>query len=171
MVDEFARECPHIDTDTSLPAARVIAALDTLATERGLPRALVVDHGPEFISRRSTSGRIATVWSSPSFDRAKPSKMPTSRAFTAAFATSVSPPTGFWISSMPASRLSDGGGTTTRHGPTRVLGTWPQGVYTSTHDQERTPNHPTLSLTLWLTPLRGEDQYVRTRPARPNASS
>ena len=123
MVDEFARECPHIDTDTSLPAARVIAALDTLATERGLPRALVVDHGPEFISRRSTSGRIATVWSSPSFDRAKPSKMPTSRAFTAAFATSVSPPTGFWISSMPASRLSDGGGTTTRHGPTRVLGT------------------------------------------------
>jgi len=51
MVDEFTRECPRIDTDTSLPAARVIAALDALATERGLPRALVVDHGPEFISR------------------------------------------------------------------------------------------------------------------------
>jgi putative transposase len=51
MVDEFTRECPRIDVDTSLPAARVIAALEQLATERGLPRSLIVDHGPEFISR------------------------------------------------------------------------------------------------------------------------
>jgi len=31
MVDEFTRECPRIDVDTSLPAARVIAALEQLA--------------------------------------------------------------------------------------------------------------------------------------------
>ncbi len=51
MVDELTRECPRIDVDTSLPAARVIAALEQLAGERGLPQSIVVDHGPEFISR------------------------------------------------------------------------------------------------------------------------
>lgn len=51
MVDEFTRECPRIDVDTSLPAARVIAALEQLAAGRGLPKSIVVDNGPEFISR------------------------------------------------------------------------------------------------------------------------
>ena len=51
MVDECTRECPHIEVDTSLPAARVIGVLEQLAAERGLPRSIVVDHGPEFISR------------------------------------------------------------------------------------------------------------------------
>jgi putative transposase len=51
MVDEFTRECPSITVDTSLPSARVIAVLEQLARERGLPKSLVVDHGPEFISR------------------------------------------------------------------------------------------------------------------------
>lgn len=51
MVDEYTRECPVIEVDTSLPAARVIGVLDQLAGRRGLPRSLVVDHGPEFISR------------------------------------------------------------------------------------------------------------------------
>lgn len=51
MVDEFTRECPAIEVDTSLPAARVIAVLDELALARGLPKSLVVDHGPEFMSQ------------------------------------------------------------------------------------------------------------------------
>jgi putative transposase len=51
MVDEFTRGCPLIEAETSLPAARVIAALEQLAAERGLPKCLIVDHGPEFISR------------------------------------------------------------------------------------------------------------------------
>lgn len=51
MVDEYTRECPVIAVDTSLPSARVIAVLEQLAGQRGLPRRLVVDHGPEFISR------------------------------------------------------------------------------------------------------------------------
>ena len=51
MVDEFTRECPRIDVDTSLPAVRVIAALEQLATVRGLPKSIIVDNGPEFISR------------------------------------------------------------------------------------------------------------------------
>jgi putative transposase len=51
MVDEYTRECPVIEVDTSLPAARVIGVLNQLADRRGLPQSLVVDHGPEFISR------------------------------------------------------------------------------------------------------------------------
>jgi putative transposase len=51
MVDEYTRECPVIEVDKSLPAARVIGTLEQLAGVRGLPRSLVVDHGPEFISR------------------------------------------------------------------------------------------------------------------------
>jgi putative transposase len=51
MVDEYTRECPVIVADTSLPSARVIAVLEQLAAQRGLPQSLVVDHGPEFISR------------------------------------------------------------------------------------------------------------------------
>ena len=51
MVDEYTRECPVIEVDTSLPAARVIGVLEQLAGRCGLPKSLVVDHGPEFISR------------------------------------------------------------------------------------------------------------------------
>jgi putative transposase len=51
MVDELTRECPAIEVDTSLPAARVIGVLDGLALERGLPETIIVDNGPEFISR------------------------------------------------------------------------------------------------------------------------
>jgi len=51
MVDEYTRECPLIDVETSCPAARVIGVLEQLAGQRGLPHSLIVDHGPEFISR------------------------------------------------------------------------------------------------------------------------
>ena len=51
LVDEFTRECPAIEVDTSLPATRVIAVLDELARARGLPKSLVVGHGPEFMSQ------------------------------------------------------------------------------------------------------------------------
>jgi putative transposase len=51
MVDEFTRECPEIEVNTSLPAASVIAVLERLAGKRGLPRTIIVDNGPEFISQ------------------------------------------------------------------------------------------------------------------------
>jgi putative transposase len=51
MVDEFTRECTRIDVDTSLPAAHVVTALELLAAQRGLPKSIVVDNGPELILR------------------------------------------------------------------------------------------------------------------------
>jgi putative transposase len=48
IVDDFTRECAAIEVDASLPGLRMAAMLDRLATERGLPRAIVCGNGPEF---------------------------------------------------------------------------------------------------------------------------
>lgn len=51
IVDDFSRECPAIEVDTSLTGARVVRVLERLAETRGLPLGIVVDNGPELISR------------------------------------------------------------------------------------------------------------------------
>jgi putative transposase len=57
IVDDFTRECPAIEVDTSLPGVRVIRVLERLAAQRGgLPEAIVVDNGPEF------AGRALDAW-------------------------------------------------------------------------------------------------------------
>jgi putative transposase len=48
IVDDFTRECPAIEVDFSLPGERVVRVLARLAVARGLPRAIVLDNGPEF---------------------------------------------------------------------------------------------------------------------------
>jgi putative transposase len=50
IVDHYTRECPAIEVDLSLPGARVVRVLERLAEERGLPEAIRVDNGPEFVS-------------------------------------------------------------------------------------------------------------------------
>ena len=50
LVDDATREAPLLLVDRSLPAARVVEALDTLLLVRGRPAAIVCDHGPEFVS-------------------------------------------------------------------------------------------------------------------------
>ena len=50
IIDEGVREALAIEVDTSLPASRVVKVLDQLKQERGLPRYIRVDNGPEFIS-------------------------------------------------------------------------------------------------------------------------
>ena len=51
VLDEFHRESLAIEVDLSLPAERVVRVLDRLITERGRPRELWVDNGPEFTSK------------------------------------------------------------------------------------------------------------------------
>jgi len=51
LMDGYTREAPRIEVDTSLPGLRVVRMLDNVAQERGYPRAMQVDNGPEFISR------------------------------------------------------------------------------------------------------------------------
>ena len=52
LVDQYTRECPAIEVDTTLPSLRVIRVLERLARERGLPEEITCDNGPEFVSRR-----------------------------------------------------------------------------------------------------------------------
>ena len=56
IVDDCTRECVAIEVDTSLPALRVVAVLERLASPRGLPAAIVLDNGPEF------AGQVLDQW-------------------------------------------------------------------------------------------------------------
>jgi putative transposase len=51
IVDEFSRECPAIEVDTSLGGSRVVRVLERLAELRGLPEMITMDNGPEFTGR------------------------------------------------------------------------------------------------------------------------
>ena len=50
VVDDFNREGLAIDVDFNLPAPRIVRTLDRIAAERGYPRKLRLDNGPELIS-------------------------------------------------------------------------------------------------------------------------
>jgi len=51
IADDFSREAPAIEVDTSLGGVRVTRVLNRLKVERGLPRQIRSDNGPEFISK------------------------------------------------------------------------------------------------------------------------
>jgi len=51
IVDDFTREAIAIEVGRSIPGARVVRVLERLARARAVPRALVLDNGPEFTSR------------------------------------------------------------------------------------------------------------------------
>lgn len=50
VIDEGTRECLSCEVDTSLTAARVSRVLDRIAADRGLPKEILSDNGPEFAS-------------------------------------------------------------------------------------------------------------------------
>jgi putative transposase len=51
VIDVFTREALALEVDTSLPGSRVVRVLDRLLGERDCPAQLVLDNGPELISR------------------------------------------------------------------------------------------------------------------------
>ena len=51
IADDYTREAPAIEVDTSLGGVRVTRVLDRLKIERGLPLRIRSDNGPEFISK------------------------------------------------------------------------------------------------------------------------
>ncbi len=50
IIDEFTRECLAIDVGRSITADDVVRRLEQLASERGAPRYLRMDNGPEFVA-------------------------------------------------------------------------------------------------------------------------
>jgi len=52
VVDAFTRECLALETDTSLPSQRVTRVLGRIVEQRGAPKFLRSDNGPEVSSRQ-----------------------------------------------------------------------------------------------------------------------
>ena len=55
LIDDFNREALSMEIDLSLPAERVVRALDQVIEWRGKPQAIRSDNGPEFISAKLTA--------------------------------------------------------------------------------------------------------------------
>ena len=51
IIDDYSRECPAIEVDTSLGVARVVGVLERLSEIRGLPELITMDNGPEFAGK------------------------------------------------------------------------------------------------------------------------
>ena len=51
IVDNYSKECPAMETDTSINGKRVVQALERLSVLRGLPEVITIDNGPEFSSK------------------------------------------------------------------------------------------------------------------------
>lgn len=51
VLDDGSREALRIEVDFSMTAERVVRVLDEIAEERGYPKEIMVDNGPEFISK------------------------------------------------------------------------------------------------------------------------
>ena len=51
IVDDYSRECPAIEVDTSMGERRVVGVLERLSETRGLPETITMDNGPEFAGR------------------------------------------------------------------------------------------------------------------------
>jgi putative transposase len=52
VIDEYSREALAIEVDGSVKSERVIEVLSRLISERGLPRAIRSDNGPEFVAHK-----------------------------------------------------------------------------------------------------------------------
>lgn len=50
MIDNFNRELPHVEINTSITGKRLIRVFERLCLERGLPDVLRTDNGTEFLS-------------------------------------------------------------------------------------------------------------------------
>jgi putative transposase len=51
IVDDYSRECPAIEVDTSMGGRRVVGVLERLSETRDLPETITMDNGPEFAGR------------------------------------------------------------------------------------------------------------------------
>jgi len=51
IIDDYSRECPTIEVDTSLGGRRVVQVLERLSETRALPEVITIDNGPEFTGK------------------------------------------------------------------------------------------------------------------------
>jgi len=81
IVDEYTRECLAIDVAGSIRTNRVIEVLSRLVSERGAPRYLRSDHGPEFVSRALLQWSVEQGIETALIDPGKPWQNGTTESF------------------------------------------------------------------------------------------
>jgi putative transposase len=81
VVDAFTREALAIDVAQGIKGEQVVEAMTRISTLRGVPRAIRVDNGPEFISKALDRWAYEN---SVKLDFSRPSK-PTDNAFVESF--------------------------------------------------------------------------------------
>jgi putative transposase len=85
VVDEFTRESLAIDVSNSMRSKRVIEVLSKLVSERGAPRYLRSDNGPEFVSRALLQWIVDEGIESALIDPGKPWQNGTNESFNGKF--------------------------------------------------------------------------------------
>lgn len=85
VIDEYTRECLAIDVAGSIRSGRVIDVLSRLMSERGVPRVLRSDNGPEFVSRAILAWALRHGLSSALIDPGKPWQNGTNESFNGKF--------------------------------------------------------------------------------------
>lgn len=61
VIDDFNRELLHIEIVTSITGKRLILVFEPLHDERGLPKTLCTDNGPEFLLREFVAWNVHTT--------------------------------------------------------------------------------------------------------------
>jgi putative transposase len=85
VVDEYTRECLAIDVAGSIRSGRVIEVLSRLISERGCPRVLRSDNGPEFVSRALLRWAVANGLDMALIEPGKPWQNGTNESFNGKF--------------------------------------------------------------------------------------
>jgi putative transposase len=112
VIDVFTREALALEVDTSLPGTRVVRVLDRLLAERDCPAQLVLDNGPELISRVLEEWAHQHAVTLHFIDPGKPIQNAHWRASTVGSVMNASTSIGSWDYAMPSTSWKPGAKTT-----------------------------------------------------------
>jgi putative transposase len=85
VIDEYSRESLAVEPGTSFPGSVVALVLERLAQERGYPKSIVSDNGPEFVGRAVDSWAYAHKVTLDFIEPGKPSQNGFGESFNGKF--------------------------------------------------------------------------------------
>lgn len=85
LVDEYTRECLAIDVAGSIRSGRLIEVLSRVISERGSPKHIRSDNGPEFVSKALLSWAVVNGLDPALIDPGKPWQNGTNESFNGKF--------------------------------------------------------------------------------------
>ena len=84
-MDEYTRECLAIDVAGSIRSGRLIEVLSRVISERGSPKHIRSDNGPEFVSKALLSWAVTNGLDPALIDPGKPWQNGTNESFNGKF--------------------------------------------------------------------------------------